>query len=687
VGDIVFTVSLDKTECTVRATCPLPDGTRFQMEAFARDRAADGQFRIRLLGASPGQDALPLCPQPPKDWGWTDSAQLDGMPAPAPSFRRLAEDAFAAVVLAAPRLFEAKRVRIWKGNGPDVDYHPDPRFFPGEDGRQRQLDYERGVADRAWRSARGYAEGGAHHEKMEITDGPVGGWPDGSPAAVSDERLAPVMAAAASAPMPPSAVALARYAISQDGGRTFVSRDGGTYSGSDQIWVPDYFLTGRTVACAGALPARALRALVPGIGEPAPAGACVVYGLGARTVLSLARPGDPAAQHMDAVLWVRQRTLRDPRCFLLFGGRSTRFDKTAQIADPGMRALAGIMLRAREIALADIADAPVRMAREEQAAKAQALAAAGQAAAQLPRLAAGGAQALSVAVPAGSAAATALPGAICQMRTALSGRLPSGRELGTAAAPAPVKAQSRPDLRCLACGVEEAGHACLYAADMPVPPPASVEQRAVLAGWSGGLAATGAVGAAASLAAAALFPPALILLVPIAAASATAAVASRAAVWALARKHAAAQPVAAEPAGPDPLAVLRAALLRANGRVSPVLAGRLRHVRADIETGLARPGDALGPDAYILRESALRYLPDAIDGYLSLQAGAPDMLSGRTAEQELDYQVGLIEARVQQALDGGARGLAGGFEAHGRFLQERLAARAPGSENRPSPAR
>ncbi len=118
--------------------------------------------------------------------------------------------------------------------------------------------------------------------------------------------------------------------------------------------------------------------------------------------------------------------------------------------------------------------------------------------------------------------------------------------------------------------------------------------------------------------------------------------------------------------------------MRARGRVSPALAERLRRVRATIDAGLAHAdktstGDL---DTHILRESALHYVPEAIDYYLSLPANAPRTLEGRTPEQELDYQLGLIEGRVQKVLDGKARELVDDFEAHGRFLRERLDAGA-----------
>ena len=153
------------------------------------------------------------------------------------------------------------------------------------------------------------------------------------------------------------------------------------------------------------------------------------------------------------------------------------------------------------------------------------------------------------------------------------------------------------------------------------------------------------------------------------------------AFWAIpslyARHHARlARPTAAAEA--DPRLALRAALLRARGRVSPALAERLRRVRATIDAGLdhadkTSTGDL---DTHILRESALHYVPEAIDYYLSLPANAPRTLEGRTPEQELDYQLGLIEERVQKVLDGKARELVDDFEAHGRFLRERLSSGA-----------
>ena len=59
-----------------------------------------------------------------------------------------------------------------------------------------------------------------------------------------------------------------------------------------------------------------------------------------------------------------------------------------------------------------------------------------------------------------------------------------------------------------------------------------------------------------------------------------------------------------------------------------------------------------------------------------MPANAPRTLEGRTSEEELDYQLRLIEERVQKVLDGKARALVDDFESHGRFLRERLSSGA-----------
>lgn len=226
--------------------------------------------------------------------------------------------------------------------------------------------------------------------------------------------------------------------------------------------------------------------------------------------------------------------------------------------------------------------------------------------------------------------------------------------------------------RCILCDAVDLGHACPYATGGTVPP-----LVAAAAAWSERFAMFAVVAFVGVLISLVVATGLVGYLAPFA----VLCVGAAAAFWAIpslyARTAPASLPATAE-AESDPRLALRAALVRARGRVSPALGERLRRVRATIDAGLAHAdktstGDL---DTHILRESALHYVPEAIDYYLSLPANAPRTLEGRTPEQELEYQLGLIEARVQKVLDGKARELVDDFEAHGRFLRERLSAGA-----------
>lgn len=223
--------------------------------------------------------------------------------------------------------------------------------------------------------------------------------------------------------------------------------------------------------------------------------------------------------------------------------------------------------------------------------------------------------------------------------------------------------------RCILCDAVDLGHVCPYATGGNVPP-----LVAAAAAWSERFAMFAVVGFVGALISAVVVPALVAYLAPFAVLCLVAA----GAFWAIPSLYARSAPASMATAATeaDPRLALRAALVRARGRVSPALAERLRRVRATIDAGLTHAdktstGDL---DTHILRESALHYVPEAIDYYLSLPANAPRTLEGRTSEQELDYQLGLIEDRVQKVLDGKARELVDDFEAHGRFLRERLSA-------------
>ncbi len=235
---------------------------------------------------------------------------------------------------------------------------------------------------------------------------------------------------------------------------------------------------------------------------------------------------------------------------------------------------------------------------------------------------------------------------------------------GTFSAPTPASLT-----RCMLCDAVEFRHVCPYASGEPVPPLIASSPA-----WSERFALFAVVGFVGALISAVVAPP---LVSSLLASLAVLCLVAAGVFWAIPTLYVGNKPAATATvatAEEDPRLALRAALVRARGRVSPALAEHLRRVRATIDAGLAHAdktstGDL---DTHILRESALHYVPEAIDYYLSLPADAPRTLEGRTPEQELDYQLGLIEVRVQKVLDGRAQELVDDFETHGRFLRERL---------------
>jgi hypothetical protein len=588
VGGTVFSVSL--TPNFVQVIGPLEeDGQRrFRLMASAARDSAVSEFLIgrTLENQNPHFEQAPkealLCSAPAGKWGFADSGEI-GEVAGYPTVHRLTERALAAVTLAAPRLFEARRAAAWASSldGPDAS------------GEERRL-------------ARGRSETLAYLEQDTVTRGADGETSGEAPVLMADGYLAPVLAAAGWITPPKTAAALPDYKIGKD----CAKEPGGIRVGGDLD-------RGRTVAADGVAPVRAA-GTAPDPGAPSGVGRYLVYNLGSRVRLSLQPPAGTAGPVVDAVLWVGQRTHNwrsgNPYytyCYLLFGGRSVRFTETAQIADPGLRALAGLLLRAREIALADIAASPSPAALEAATAAESEYQAAERRAVEHQA-----ADRLDATVAAAVAAA--------EQSAAESGRGP-----GT--------------------GLGDDG-AFTYSAAISVSSAIVAAVTAVMA------------------------PAVLPMALGCAAGSAGLAVARAAAIrWkGRARGRGGEQP-AAQPED-DPRAALLGALLRARGRIPAGTSERLLRVQARIEAVLARAaaapvGDA---DAYVVREAALRYIPDAIERYLALPADAPKTAAGLTPAQELDSQIEIIDARVQQVLDASARELVGDLEAHGRFLQDRL---------------
>jgi hypothetical protein len=116
---------------------------------------------------------------------------------------------------------------------------------------------------------------------------------------------------------------------------------------------------------------------------------------------------------------------------------------------------------------------------------------------------------------------------------------------------------------------------------------------------------------------------------------------------------------------------------RVKGKVpDDVLAAVLR-IHDEIREIAARsnilpPGSA---DAFVVEQTALDYLPTALESYLSLPRGYANRVAvdrGRTAKQVLLDQLALLESKLGEVIDAIARGDTDRLLAHGRFLADRF---------------
>lgn len=140
-----------------------------------------------------------------------------------------------------------------------------------------------------------------------------------------------------------------------------------------------------------------------------------------------------------------------------------------------------------------------------------------------------------------------------------------------------------------------------------------------------------------------------------------------------------------EPGAPEPPAGLDAELQlrldalerRAAGRLSGEALERLRQIRQEMAEILSRlPGELEGAQMeHTVRSTALRYLPEAVDGYLSLSpelARTRLLPNGKTAEATLLEQLDLMDQTLRQMLHSLHESDAQGLLVHGRFLREKF---------------
>ena len=112
------------------------------------------------------------------------------------------------------------------------------------------------------------------------------------------------------------------------------------------------------------------------------------------------------------------------------------------------------------------------------------------------------------------------------------------------------------------------------------------------------------------------------------------------------------------------------------GKVAPDLYAKVQSIQASILRTLdmeAVPGDGADPNVYLIRQTALAYLPDAFSTYLRMPRAVAErraIADGRTPHDVLLDQLDLMDRRLADVADDMARHDSDKLLANGRFLAE-----------------
>ena len=114
------------------------------------------------------------------------------------------------------------------------------------------------------------------------------------------------------------------------------------------------------------------------------------------------------------------------------------------------------------------------------------------------------------------------------------------------------------------------------------------------------------------------------------------------------------------------------------GRVADDLLAKVASIRASILATLqveGGPGDAADPNVYLIRQTALTYLPDAFAAYLRVPRETAErrpIADGRTPHDVLLEQLELMDSRLTDVADDMVRHDSEKLLANGRFLAEKF---------------
>jgi hypothetical protein len=114
------------------------------------------------------------------------------------------------------------------------------------------------------------------------------------------------------------------------------------------------------------------------------------------------------------------------------------------------------------------------------------------------------------------------------------------------------------------------------------------------------------------------------------------------------------------------------------GKVADDLYAKVASIQASILATLAiegEPGDAADPNVYLIRQTALAYLPDAFSTYLRMPRAMAErraIAGGRTPHDVLLEQLDLMDRRLTDVADDMARHDSDKLLANGRFLADKF---------------
>lgn len=120
-------------------------------------------------------------------------------------------------------------------------------------------------------------------------------------------------------------------------------------------------------------------------------------------------------------------------------------------------------------------------------------------------------------------------------------------------------------------------------------------------------------------------------------------------------------------------------IARSRKQLSAEMLKHLTSIRESVRDVLPRlAGDFAGAQAFTVRQTILSYLPDTLASYVALPPAfrsSHRLKDGKTAQQLMTEQLGLLDEQLQQVVVSIAQGDAQALLVNGQFLRERFTPR------------